>query len=110
VCLLSASVQNFTYLDILACLSQWLRGLGHELSSFARTLESGVRIALKTWMSVNPFVLPCVLVAALRRADHLSEESYRLCKREKKDNRTEEEARAKGCRATDGWMGDTLAQ
>jgi hypothetical protein len=37
------------------------------------------------------FVLSCVYVAALRRADHSSKESYRLCK---KDYETEEEARA----------------
>jgi hypothetical protein len=37
------------------------------------------------------FMLFCVHVAALRRADHSSKESYRLCK---KDYDTEEEARA----------------
>jgi hypothetical protein len=37
------------------------------------------------------FVLSCVKVAALRRADPLSKESYRLCK---KDYETEEETRA----------------
>jgi hypothetical protein len=37
------------------------------------------------------FVLSCVQVVALRRADHSSKESYRLCK---KDYETEEEARA----------------
>jgi hypothetical protein len=37
------------------------------------------------------FVLVCVYVAALRRADHSSKKSYRLCK---KDYETEEEARA----------------
>jgi hypothetical protein len=37
------------------------------------------------------FVLSFVYVAALRRADHSSKESYRLCK---KDYETEEEARA----------------
>jgi hypothetical protein len=49
------------------------------------------------------FVLSCVYVSALRRADPLSRESYRLCK---KDYETEEEARAKqkGCRAIDEWM------
>jgi hypothetical protein len=35
------------------------------------------------------FVIPCVQVAALRRADHSSKESYRLCK---KDYKTEDEA------------------
>jgi hypothetical protein len=37
------------------------------------------------------FVLSCVEVEALQRADHSSKESYRLCKR---DYGTEEEARA----------------
>jgi hypothetical protein len=37
------------------------------------------------------FVLSCVKVAALRRADHSSKESYRLYK---KDYETEEEVRA----------------
>jgi hypothetical protein len=37
------------------------------------------------------FVLSCVQAAALRRADHSSKESYRLCK---KDYGTVEEARA----------------
>jgi hypothetical protein len=37
------------------------------------------------------FVFSCVLVTALRRTDHSSKESYRLCK---KDYGTEEEARA----------------
>jgi hypothetical protein len=32
--------------------SQWPRGLGHELSSLARTLGSRVRIPLEAWMSV----------------------------------------------------------
>jgi hypothetical protein len=43
-------------------------------------------------MSVCAFILYfCVYVAALRRADHSSKESYRLCKN---DYETEEEARA----------------
>jgi hypothetical protein len=37
------------------------------------------------------FVLSCEYIAALRRADHSSKESYHLCK---KDYETEEEARA----------------
>jgi hypothetical protein len=37
------------------------------------------------------FVLSCVYVAALRRADHSFKESYSLCKN---DYETEEEARA----------------
>jgi hypothetical protein len=51
------------------------------------------------------FVLSCVYVEALRRADHSSKESYRLCK---KDYETEEEARAKqrGCRTIDERMNE----
>jgi hypothetical protein len=41
-------------------------------------------------MSVCVYYVP-VYVAALRRADHSSEESYRLCK---EDDETKEEARA----------------
>jgi hypothetical protein len=37
------------------------------------------------------FVLFCVYIAALRRADHQSKDSYPLCK---KDYETEEEVRA----------------
>jgi hypothetical protein len=53
------------------CRSHW-----HELSS----LGSWVRIPLEAWMSVCLFcvVLFCVQVAALRRADPQSKESYRL--------------------------------
>jgi hypothetical protein len=49
---------------------------------FGRTLGSWVRIKLKTWMTmcIYPlFVLFCVYVATLRRADHSSKELYRLC-------------------------------
>jgi hypothetical protein len=76
------------------CRSQWPRGLRHELSSLARTLGSWVRIPLKIWMSVCAFILCLccpVQVAALRRVDHSSKESYRLCKN---DYETEDEARA----------------
>jgi hypothetical protein len=62
--------------------SQWPRGLRHEMSSLVRTLGSWVRIPLKGWMSVcvySVFMLSCVSVAAFRRADHSSKESYRMC-------------------------------
>jgi hypothetical protein len=52
--------------------SQWPSGLRHEPSFPARTLESWVRIPLEPWISVcvySVFVLSCVQVAALRRAD-----------------------------------------
>jgi hypothetical protein len=60
--------------------SQWSRGLRHEMSSPAWTLGSWVRIPLEAWMFVcvySVFLLSCV-VAALRRADHWSKESYQL--------------------------------
>jgi hypothetical protein len=69
--------------------SRWPRDL-----TLARTLGSCVRIPLKAWMFVcvySVFVLSCVEVAAMRRADHSSKESYRVCK---KDYETEEEATA----------------
>jgi hypothetical protein len=47
-----------------------------------RPLESWVRIPLEAWMSVyvyHVFALSCVQVAALRRANSLSNESYRHC-------------------------------
>jgi hypothetical protein len=52
--------------------SQWPRGLRHELSSPAQTLGSWVRTPLEAWMSAcvySVFVLFCMQVAALRRAD-----------------------------------------
>jgi hypothetical protein len=56
--------------------------LRHELSSLARTLRSLVRIPLEAWTSVcvySVFVLFCVKVEALQRADSASKECYRLC-------------------------------
>jgi hypothetical protein len=48
------------------------------------------------------FVLSCVYVAVLRRADHSSKKSYRLCK---KYYETEEKARAQQ-RATEPLMNE----
>jgi hypothetical protein len=62
--------------------SQRPRGLKHESPSPARTLGSWVRMVLKAWLSVcvySVFALFCGQVEALRRADLLSKESYRLC-------------------------------
>jgi hypothetical protein len=62
--------------------SQWPRGPGYELSSFARTLGSWVQIqnqGMDIRVRVFCVVLSCVLVAALRRADPPSKESYRMC-------------------------------
>jgi hypothetical protein len=79
-------VRNFDYLccSIATGLSQWPRGLRHELSWPPQTLGSSVRIHLKARMSVciySVFVLSSVQIAALRRADPQSKESYLLCKR-----------------------------
>jgi hypothetical protein len=69
-------------LSAFACQSQLPRCLGHEPSSLARTLRSWVRTPLKAWMfgvyAFILFVMSCVYVQALRRADHSSKESYRL--------------------------------
>jgi hypothetical protein len=62
--------------------TQWPRGLRHEPSSPARTPGSWVRIPIEAWMSVcvyYVFVLFCVQIAALRRADPRSKKSSRLC-------------------------------
>jgi hypothetical protein len=77
---------TFFLSSCIQCRSQWPRGLRHELSSPVQTLGSWVRIPLETWMSLcvySVFVLSCVQVAALRRADRPCKESYRLCKRSK---------------------------
>jgi hypothetical protein len=73
---------NFVKLKNYCYLSQSPSGLRNELSSLARTMGSWVRIPLEAWMSVyvySSFVLSCMQVAALRRADHSSKESYRVC-------------------------------
>jgi hypothetical protein len=52
--------------------SQWPRGLRRELFSPSQTLGSWVRIPLEAWIFAcvySLFVLSCVQVAALRRAD-----------------------------------------
>jgi hypothetical protein len=80
----SSSVTSYALFILHRCRSQWPRGLRHEPSSPAKTLGSWVRISLEACMSVcvySVFVLSCVQVAALRQADPLSKESYRLCKR-----------------------------
>jgi hypothetical protein len=60
--------------------SHWARGCRHEMSSPAQILGSWVRIPLETWMCAFRLCFYCPLkVAAFRRADHPSKESYRLC-------------------------------
>jgi hypothetical protein len=60
-----------------------------KASSLARKLGSSVRIPLKAWRCVcvyvrvySEFVLSRVKVAALRRTDLPSKESYSLCKKD----------------------------
>jgi hypothetical protein len=88
------------------CLSwrSWCAAaLRHELFSASQTLRSWVRIPLNAWMSVciySVFVLSYVQVAALRRADPSSKESYRLCIGSR--NWNSGQGPTKGCRAIDG--------
>jgi hypothetical protein len=49
------------------------------------------------------FVLSCVQVEALRRADHSSKESYRLCEKKIRYWRRDQ-GPTKGCRVIDAWM------
>jgi hypothetical protein len=49
---LSVAAFRITVYPRERCRSQWPRGLKHELSSFARTLGSWVRITLEAWMSL----------------------------------------------------------
>jgi hypothetical protein len=64
--------------------SQWPRGLEHEPSSLARTLGSYLTQVMDVCIVCvySVLVLSCVQVAALRRADPSSKESYRLCDQE----------------------------
>jgi hypothetical protein len=58
--------------------SRWPRGLRHEPSSLTRRLGLWVQIPIEAWISVcvySVFVLFCVQVAALRRADPPPKES-----------------------------------
>jgi hypothetical protein len=86
-------------------IGEWTCGLRHELSSSARTLQSCVRIPLEVWVSVSiysVFVLFCVYVAALRRADLPSNESCCLCIGLWNWKSGHDPTR--GCRAIDEWM------
>jgi hypothetical protein len=87
------------------CWSQWPRGLRHELSSLAQTLGTWDRISLEACMSVcvySIFVLSCVHVSALRRADPPFKESYRLCERSR--DLKSGQGTTKDCRTIDRWM------
>jgi hypothetical protein len=81
-----AVIYKITCISLLS-RSQWPRGLRHELSSPGQTLEPWVPLPLEVWIFVyiySVFLLSCVQVAVLRRADPPSKESYRLCKMIKK--------------------------
>jgi hypothetical protein len=83
---ISVTTPNLTRL-VKRCRAQWPHGLRHEMSSPAQTLGSSVRIPLEARMYVCIYsvsVLSCVQVAALRRVDLPSTESYRLCTKIKK--------------------------
>jgi hypothetical protein len=72
----------FNWLSIVFIADHSERALKSEPSSPPRTLGSWDLIPRKAWMSVyiySVFVLSYVQVAALRRADLSSKESYRLC-------------------------------
>jgi hypothetical protein len=59
----SGAYEDWCLLQIVSSLSQWSRGLRHEMSSAAQTLGSWVRIPFEGWMSVHVssvFVLSCV--------------------------------------------------
>jgi hypothetical protein len=92
------------------CRPQRPRGLKHETSSPARTLGSWVRIPLTAWMSVcvySVFVLFCVLIAALWRADPPSKESNGLCIGLR--NWKSDQGPTKDCRAIDRvWIGEWI--
>jgi hypothetical protein len=86
---------------------KWSRGLGHELSSPAGTLGSWVWIPLDAWISVSVyyvFVLFCVQIAILRRADLPSKESYRLCTALR--HWKSDQGSTKGCTTIDEWMNE----
>jgi hypothetical protein len=76
------SVRAVSGMNCLRSLERWDRGF----ESHSR--HECVCVCARAFIL---FVLSCMQVAALRRADHSSTESYRLCK---KDYETEEEARA----------------
>jgi hypothetical protein len=72
---------TFTHIFALKRRLQWALGLKHELSSPSQTLGSWVRMPLKAWMSVcvySVFVLSCVQIAALRRADQGIEKAAKV--------------------------------
>jgi hypothetical protein len=80
--MISRGYRDFNGRRRLTGRSQRPSGLRHELFSPAQTLGSWVRIQLQAWMSVcvySVFVLSCMQVAVLRRADPPPKEFYQLC-------------------------------
>jgi hypothetical protein len=73
------TVFMYEYLFLIHMIMMY-QDLRHELSSLARMPEPWVRIPLRSWMFsvcvVCAFFCVCVKVEALRRAEHLSKESY----------------------------------
>jgi hypothetical protein len=84
--------------------SQWPHGLRHELSLPAQNtgiMDSNPTQGMDVCVCIySVFVLFCVQVEALRRADPLSKECYRLCKKIKKLKKSSQ-GPTKGCRAID---------
>jgi hypothetical protein len=70
---------NYSALNVQARW-QWSRGLRHKLSSNAGLIGSNSTEGMDVGVRLFCIVLSCVYVAALRRAHHSSEESYRLWK------------------------------
>jgi hypothetical protein len=98
ICLISPNSNLYVH-SFAVCRSQSPRGLRHKASSPAGTLGSWARIPLEAWISMgvySVFVLSCVQVAALRRADPPSKESYRLCKKQETEKaaKTQQNGRA----------------
>jgi hypothetical protein len=89
---------------MVASWSQRSCGLRHEPSSPARILGSWVRIPLEAWVSMyvySVFVVSCVQISPLRRAEPQSKKFYRLCKRSR--NWKSGQGPTKGCRDIDVW-------
>jgi hypothetical protein len=71
ILLLLLRVSSFALRHLLCAkleyrLSQWPRGLRHELSSLARTLGSWAEIPLKAWMSALGAFILCLCCSVCR--------------------------------------------
>jgi hypothetical protein len=65
------SGQLFPFTTLYARRLQWPRGLGHGMSSPARTLGSWVRIPHKSWLSVFILCFCCTMLQARRSWDRV---------------------------------------